>query len=269
MKGGRVAIIAGGGDLPLIFVNNALKKGIKPVVFEIEGEGNPAISRTGLEVIRIAITDLGSIIDKSLDLGVKSVIFLGYVRPASLLKQVRFDMKTVRVLLSLKDKRPSALMSSVIREFESSGIRVLPTTYLMQDALAGSGYLSGGGSEIKWLKPFIDITAKIADMDIGQTTVVSEGMIWAVEAMEGTDNCIKRGASLAKKGFVVIKMARKNQDLRYDLPVMGMKTLKLIKSLGGRGIVVEAGKTLMMEKQKCLQFARSNRIFIYGWRRKK
>jgi hypothetical protein len=87
--------------------------------------------------------------------------------------------------------------------------------------------------------------------------------------MEGTDNCIRRGGKLAKKGFTVIKMARPRQDMRYDVPVAGLRTLKLIKSLGGRGLVVEAKRTFMLNKNEMIYYAGKNGMFIYGWRNKK
>ena len=94
-------------------------------------------------------------------------------------------------------------------------------------------------------------------------------MIWSVEAMEGTDNAIRRGGKLAKKGFIVIKMSRPKQDLRYDVPVAGLRTIKLIKSLGGSGLVLEAGRTFLLEKDEMIKFADRHNMFIYGWRNKK
>ncbi len=167
------------------------------------------------------------------------------------------------------DKRPKALMESAINEFKKDGIEAIPSTYLMDEVLAGPGFLTRIKPDLKELKAGIDITRALAGLDVGQTTVVCSGMIWAAEAMEGTDNCIKRGGRLAKKGFTVIKMARPKQDLRYDVPAVGLKTLKLIKSLGGRGIVVEAGKTFLLNKDELLRYADTHNLFIYGWRKSK
>lgn len=269
MKYGKLALIAGGGDLPLTFLKKAQNAGQDVLIFEIEGEGNPGLSKFGFKKICIKLTHMSDLMTVMKAEKIKHLMFLGYVRPQSLIKDVLFDERTRKILLDLKDKRPKALMDSTMAEFEKEGIKAIPSTYLMEEALASDGAMTAAEPDIRSLMPAIRITRQLSGMDVGQTVVAGAGMIWAVEAMEGTDKCIKRGGKLAKKGFTVIKMARPKQDLRYDIPAVGLRTMKLIRSLGGSGIIIEAGKTFMLNKSELLRYADNNNLFIYGWRHKK
>jgi DUF1009 family protein len=268
----KLALVAGSGELPLIFLRQAVKNGIDIFIIEVEGEENPGLKSFRFERVKVKLALLSDMIKEIADRKIRHVIFLGYIRPIILLKDILFDEITRKMLLSLKDKRPKALMESAIDRFKKAGITAVPTTYLMEEILAPEGFISIIRPDMEamgYMRFSVEIASRVAALDVGQTIVTGSGMIWAVEAMEGTDNCIKRGGAMAKKGFMVIKMARPKQDLRYDVPTIGLKTLKLIKSLGGSGIVVEAGKTFLLNKEEMKRYADNNNIFIYGWRSKK
>jgi DUF1009 family protein len=265
----RIALIAGGGELPLIFLRNAEKKGQDVLVFEIQGEGNPGLSAFKFDRIKIKLAHLEEMIKISAQKAIKHVMFLGYVRPENLLKDIVFDERTRKTFFSLKDKSAKSLMESAIAEFEKDGIKTLPTTYLMDEVLSPSGYLTKVKPDINEFMYAVNSARSLAHLDVGQTVVAASGMIWAVEAMEGTDNCIRRGAKLSKQPFVVVKMARPEQDIRYDIPAIGLRTIKLVKSLGGRGIIAEAGRTFLLNKEELLRYADDNKLFIYGWRKSK
>jgi DUF1009 family protein len=269
VKYDKLALLAGGGELPLVFLKRAAASGQEVLVFEIRGEGNPGLRKFNNRVVTVDPVNIEQLMKTTSAEGIKHIMFLGYVRPASLLKNFRFDARTVKAFISLKDKSTKSLMKSVMAEFEKEGAKAIPTTYLMDDVLAKEGFYTSAKTGIKALKNVIDIARKLAGLEIGQTIVAGSGMIWAVEAMEGTDNCIRRGGKLAKKGFTVIKMARPNQDFRYDVPVAGLRTVKLIKSLGGNGLVVEAGRTFLLDKDAMIKFADKHNLFVYGWRNKK
>ncbi len=269
MKYKKLALIAGGGDLPLVFLKKAAAVGQDVTVFEIQGEGNPGLRNFPNKIVKINAMNLEEMIRVSKAEGIKHVLFLGYVRALSLLKNIRFDSRTIKTFMGLKDKRANALMGAAMAEFKKDGIEAIPTTYLMEEALAGQGFITKTKTDIKKLKTGIDITRRFAGLDVGQTAVIGSGMVWAIEAMEGTDNCIKRGGRLAKRGFTVIKMARPGHDLRYDVPVIGLTTLKLIKSLGGSGVIVRAGRTFILNKEEAIKYADKSSLFIYGWRDKK
>lgn len=269
MKYKKLALLAGGGELPLVFLKKAADTGQEVLVLEIRGENNQGLRRFKNKTVTVDPVNIGRLMETVRAEGIKHIMFLGYVRPESLLKNFRFDTRTIQAFISLKDKSAKSLMRSVIKEFEKEGAKAIPTTYLMDDILAKEGFLTAAEADVKKLENAVDVARKLAGMEIGQTVVAGSGMIWAVEAMEGTDNCIRRGGKLAKKGFTVIKMARPKQDLRYDVPVAGLRTMKLIKSLGGGGLVVEAGSTFLLDKNEMIRFADKNDLFIYGWRNKK
>lgn len=265
----KLALLAGGGQLPLVFLEKAEKAGQEVLVFEIRGEGNPDLRKFKNRVVTVDPVNIEQLMKTTRQEGIKHIMFLGYVRASSLLKNFRFDARMIKSLIALKDKSARSLMQSVIAEFEKEGAKAISSTYLMESMLAKEGFITAKKAAVKELKPAVETARSLAGMEIGQTIVAGSGMIWAVEAMEGTDNCIRRGGKLAKKGFIVIKMARPKQDFRYDVPVAGLRTIKLIKSLGGSGLVVEAGKTFLLEKEEMIKFADQNNMFIYGWRNKK
>ena len=188
------------------------------------GKKNKGLRNFKFERIKVKLAMLSAMIKETSSRGIKHVIFLGYIRPIQLLKDIIFDEITRKAFIALKDKRPKALMESAINQFKKAGITTVPTTYLMDKVLASEGFVNNikpQKSVLEALKCSVSIARSIAALDVGQTLVTGAGMIWAVEAMEGTDNCIKRGGKMAKKGFIVVKMARPKQDLRYDVPAIG------------------------------------------------
>ncbi len=269
MKFKKLALIAGGGELPLIFLRNAAKNGQDVLVFEIQGEGNSRLSDFKFEKIKIKPAHLEDMIKICVKKGIKHIMFLGYVRPETLLKDIIFDERTRTAFFGLKDKSAKSLMESAIAEFEKDGIKTVPTTYLMDGAIMPAGALTEIKPDIREYMYAVNTARSLAHLDVGQTVVAASGMIWAAEAMEGTDNCIRRGAKLSKQPFTVVKMARPEQDIRYDIPAIGLRTIKLVKSLGGRGIIAEAGRTFLLNKEELLRYADKNKLFIYGWRKSK
>ena len=271
MSRAKIVLIAGYGSLPLVFLERAKKKGLDVVVIQVKGEESPGISKFRYPVYKIPITALGRILKVAKKENAKKILMQGYVRHTNIFKNIRFDLRTLKVLMRARDMRAASLLNEVIKEFKNERLKVMPSTWLLDDLLAGRGTIAGkkpGKKFFEEIKKGFGAAAALAGMDIGQSVVVKKGVVTAAEAQEGTDNCIKRGAKIAGKGFIVIKAARPGQDLRFDVPVMGLKTLKLIKQLGGRGIVVETGKTLLLDKRKIEENARRWGVFVYGYKRR-
>jgi DUF1009 family protein len=263
----KIGLLAGKGTLPHVFLKQAKKKNLEVVIFTISGEADKSIERYGYRIYALKITQLGGILKILKKEAIKNLIMLGYVRHTNLLKKIKFDFKSLLVLLRAKDLRAASLIREIIREFEKNGIKIMPSTYLMEDSIAKSGPCTRSrpsGKEMKNIKFGFSIARKIASLDIGQTVIVKNGIIVAVEAQEGTDECIIRGAKIAGKDFIAVKTARKSQDLRYDIPTIGETTVSLVKKYGGKGIAVEAGKTFLIEKEKLINFADKEKVFIYG-----
>jgi DUF1009 family protein len=266
VSSGRVALIAGGGSLPEEFLKNAKEKGVDLVVLKFIGETGEldTLGFPSYEVKMTALSDVIKILKKE---GIKDAIMLGYISHFNVFRDLKFDMRTVRAIMGMKDFRAASIMGQIIKELGKEGIKVLPTTYLMQSLLAGKGNLTRKKPDKAAVKDIgfgLNIARKIAGIDIGQTVVIKRGGVIAVEAQEGTDACIERGGSIGGPGFIVVKVARPSQDLRYDVPVIGLKTVELIHKLGGRGMAVQAGCTFVLEKDRLVKFADKNGIFIYG-----
>ncbi|MCM8833033.1 MAG: UDP-2,3-diacylglucosamine diphosphatase LpxI [Candidatus Omnitrophica bacterium] len=263
----KIGLIAGGGDLPFEFLKSAKLKKKEIIIFSILNETNKGIEKFGFLTYWVSILELSKIIRLIKKENIKKIIFLGYIKHTNLLKNIKFDFLTLKLLAKLKDKRASTIMKAIIDEFKKNNIKILPSTYCLEHLLPDKGFLGKKKFDDKTLKDIefgYKIAKKIADCDIGQTIVIKNRIVVAVEAQEGTDMCIKRGAKIAGKNFIVIKAARTSQDLRYDVPVIGEKTLKLIKESGGAGLVVEAKKTLILNKNETIKKADKLNLFVYA-----
>lgn len=267
MKINRIGLLAGSGELPLHFLVKAKEKNIDVVLMCIENGTKNNLSKFAYKNYTVKLTALSDIIKICKKEKIQKIVMLGYVHHSNLLKNIKFDFKTLKVLLKTKDKRASSILKGAINELAAEGIKVIDSRFLLTDIIADSGFLTNKKPAKRYIDDAIfgyKIAKKIASADIGQTVIIKNKVVIAVEAMEGTDLCIKRGAKLAGPEFVVVKVARPKQDMRFDVPVVGLKTIKLLKKYKASGIAVEKGKTFFIDKQKMLDFADKNNIFIYG-----
>ncbi|PIP82706.1 MAG: DUF1009 domain-containing protein [Elusimicrobia bacterium CG_4_9_14_3_um_filter_62_55] len=205
------------------------------------------------------------------DAGVERVVMAGKVQHKSLFGGILPDLRAVRILASLKDRRTDTILSAIADEFSKEGMTLISSATYLQNLVAGEGVLSRR-------KPTEQEAADIdlgrgaakasAGFDIGQSVVVKDRAIVAVEAMEGTDAAVMRAAELAgtkgtrpkKNGLVLVKVAKPRQDFRFDLPVVGLDTLDTLEAAGATALAVEAGKTLLFDREEFL--ARANRLGI-------
>ncbi|HDQ25637.1 MAG TPA: LpxI family protein [bacterium] len=261
-------LVAGGGSLPVLFLKSAAEKGIQISVFAVKGETEAKELGKYAKVYEVKITELSRIIDLCKKEGIDRMVLLGYIRHVNLVNNIKFDMLTVRTLMKLKDFRAASVMRGIIDVLSEKGIKVLKSTYLLEHLLAGkgnTGKTAPGRGAVRDMELGIKMAKKTAGLDIGQTVVVKKGVVVAVEAMEGTDKCIRRAAEEAGPGFVVVKAARPKQDMRYDVPVVGEKTIDLIEKHKGAGIALEAGKTFLLDREKIIKKADKAKIFIAGY----
>jgi hypothetical protein len=199
--------------------------------------------------------------------GIKNIILSGKARKIRLFSGLKPDFRTLKLLMSLKDNRDTTVLKAVISEFARDGIKVLPTSMFIEEFFAGKGRIAGykpRHSEFENIKYGYKIAKSLADLDIGQTVIVRNKTVIAVEAAEGTDNTIKRAGNLGKKDMVCIKTARSKQDLRIDIPAIGVNTIRLLDKAGVRCIAVEAGRVLIVEPEKTFEKAKKAGICIYG-----
>jgi hypothetical protein len=192
----------------------------------------------------------------------------GQVTHTKLFTELRLDFRAIKLLGSVANKKTDSLLGAVALEFESEGINLISSLTYMEKCLPSSkGNLSKSEITTYNLKDIdfgVDIAKKIAGLDIGQTVVVKDNTVVAVESIEGTDKCILRAHELAGNNVVVVKVNKPNQDYRFDVPVIGLNTFKILADVRAAAICFEAGKTLFFDKDECLKIANENNIGVYA-----
>jgi DUF1009 family protein len=177
------------------------------------------------------------------------------------------DLKTVKLLFSLKNRSDDTIMSAVVRELENKGITVHKTTDFTKNLLISDGVMTTNKPSKKDLQDIEfgwDIAKNMGGLDIGQTVVVKNLAVMAIEAIEGTDKAISRGGKLAEKDAVVIKVSKPQQDMRFDVPVAGIETLRTMKKVSARVLALEAGKCIIVDKEKFIKEADKSGIVVVG-----
>jgi DUF1009 family protein len=200
--------------------------------------------------------------------GVRQAIMAGQIAPKNLF-DLRPDFKVLMLLSTLKKRNAETLFGAVGEELWKIGVQLLPATTFLEDSLASEGVISGPKPRRRHLDDIIfgfEIAKAVSNLDIGQTVVVCNGTVLAVEAFEGTNEAIRRGAALGKKGTVVVKVSKPNQDIRFDIPVIGCETVEVATAAGVNVIAIEAGKTLLLDKEAVKAIAEEKHVTIYGYK---
>lgn len=261
----RMGLIAGAGEMPFIWARMAKEKGVEIIAVAITEE-----ARTGLEGIvdhlhYLSVGQVGKIIKTLKDEGIKELVFIGKVNKSLLFKNLKFDLKAITLMAGLKDRRDDTIMLAIVDELKREGIEVLKQTTYLEDMMPGPGVLTRrrpSKEETEDIEFGMDMAKGIAGLDIGQTVVVRNKAVMAVEAIEGTDEAIKRGGSFGKEGIVVVKVAKPNQDLRFDIPTVGITTLKSLIEAGGKTLALEAGSTFVVDMANLVKEADRNGVAI-------
>jgi len=263
----RVGIIAGNGRFPILLAKEITKKGDIPVIAALKEEADPQLETLSQSFQWLALGKLQQIINYFKNENVTSVIMAGQVKHHKLFAGLSLDLRAIKLLAGLVNKKADSILSAVANELQKDGITLLPSHTYLQQLLAAKGQLSGEkitGKELLDAEFGFNTAKQIGAIDIGQTVVVKDKTVVAVEAMEGTDECIKRAASLAGEGFVVVKVSKPNQDMRFDIPVIGINTIKTLSEAKAGIIVIEAGATLMIDKEEVIAMANEKGIKIYA-----
>ena len=260
-----LGIIAGNGVYPEVLAAAARKTGVKKIVVAaFTDETDPAIDKHVDVVEWLRVGQLGRLLKFFRENGVHQVIMAGQIAPKNLF-DLRPDVKALVVLAKLKQRNAESIFTAIADELGKADVHLLPATTFLEDDLAAKGLISGAklsraeeeDVDLGW-----SIAKEIARLDIGQTIIVKNGTVLAVEAFEGTNDAIKRGGVLAREGAVMIKVAKPNQDMRFDVPVIGIETIKIAGEAKLRVIAVEAGKTLLLERDKIVDLAKRSNISI-------
>ncbi len=251
-----VALIAGNGIYPETFVVAARKAGVKKLVaagFTDETKPELAAMVDAMEWFRVG--QLGKMIGFFKKQGVKQAVMVGQIAPKNLFN-LRPDFRILMILARLKQRNAETMFGAIGDELAKDGITLLPATTFLEDLMPGVGHVAGPQIK-KRRQEDADYGFKIAKessrLDIGQTVVVKNGTVLAVEAFEGTNEAVKRGGGLGRGGATMVKVSKPNQDMRFDVPVVGAETIRTAAGAGVDLIAVEAGKTLILGRAEVLR----------------
>jgi DUF1009 family protein len=262
-----LAIIAGNGSYPFAMARGARKAGVKRIVaasFTDETSDKLAAEVDDIEWLRVGqLGRLLAFLEKS---GTRHAVMAGQIAPKNLF-DLRPDFKALFLLARLKRRNAETIFNAIGEEMARAGVTLLPATTYMDDHLAPAGLIAGPKLKARAeedLRYGRDLAKEVSRLDIGQTVLVKNGTVLAVEAFEGTNQAIQRGGALGRGGAVMVKVSKPGQDLRFDVPVIGPVTLETCASAGVRAIGVEAGRTILLDRDRIAGLAAERRITVFG-----
>jgi DUF1009 family protein len=262
----KLGLIAGNGSFPLLLLEAARAQGAQVVVAAIKEETSPLIEQRGAEAVYwMSLGELGKLIDTFKKEGVRTAVMAGQVKHKQIFSAIRPDWRLAKVLFSLGTRNTDSLIGAVAKVLEDEGIHLISSTSYLEPLLAKSGVLTSRApteAELKNVEYGRAVARHLAQYDIGQTVVIAEAACVAVEAMEGTDATILRageimrsagretdsgGEGLLSRALTVVKVAKPNQDMRFDVPVIGVKTIQTMAQAGATCLALDAEKCLLLD----------------------
>ena len=259
-------LIAGNGRFPFLVLEGARSQGIEMAVIALKEEASPELEKIAKRLHWVSLGELSKTIELLQQEGVTQAVMAGQVKHNKIFSAIRPDWKLAKLLLSLPRKNTDALIGAVARVLEDEGIRLVDSTIFLKPLVPEPGVLTRRAPnehEADDIAYGIGVARQIAGMDIGQTVVISDRACVAVEAMEGTDETIARAARIAGgKPMVVVKVSKPGQDMRFDVPVVGLPTIEQMKTAGATALAVDAGRTLLFDREKLIDLADAAGITI-------
>ena len=265
----KLGLIAGNGKFPFLVLDAALAQGYEMVVAAIKEETFPEIESHGAAAVHwLSLGELSKLIETFQAAGVQRVVMAGQVRHKQIFSSIRPDWRLAKILLSLATRNTDSLLGAVAKVLAEEGITLEKSTWLLEPLLVKPGVLTERDpteQERKNIDYGRTVARQLAQHDIGQTVVIAEAACVAVEAMEGTDATIERAgeimrslhgdASTLSRALTVVKIAKPNQDMRFDVPVIGVKTIEVMQAAGARCLAVDAGKCLLLDGARVIEAA--------------
>ncbi len=261
----RYGLVAGNGRFPFLVLEGARKAGVSLSVAAIREETDPEIERVAERVVWVGIGQLGKMIRFFKREGVEKAIMAGQVKHVQIFSGALPDVRMLKMLLRLPRRNTDALIGGVADELASEGIELIDSTYFLQDHLPQAGTLTRRQPterERGDIEYGLEVAREIARLDLGQTIVVRARACVAIEAMEGTDATVRRAGTLARGRLTVVKVAKPDQDMRFDVPVVGVPTIESMIEAGATCLCLTAGKTLMFDREQMLKLADEKRIAV-------
>ncbi|MBI4248716.1 MAG: UDP-2,3-diacylglucosamine diphosphatase LpxI [Elusimicrobia bacterium] len=286
----RIGLIAGSGQFPVLFAQEARRKGDDVIALALSGITSAEVEKLAAESHTFKLGQLEKPIQIFKKAGVKQAVMAGKVQHRSLFGDLRPDLRAVKMLARLKDKRTDTILGEVAKEFAKDGIELISSATYLSHLIPAPGVLTRTKPDAAQRRDIAlgwTVAKSLSGLDVGQTVVVGGGAVVAVEAMEGTDACILRAGAVAglasppaaaglrgllksaaakllaeRGGLAVVKVAKPKQDFRFDLPVIGLTTLEVMKQAGASVLAVEAGRSLLFDREEFLRRADRDRVAV-------
>ncbi|MGA9522316.1 MAG: UDP-2,3-diacylglucosamine diphosphatase LpxI [Myxococcaceae bacterium] len=265
----RIGLVAGNGRLPYLFAAAARERGLSVIAVAHRGESSEDLAREVDVFEWVRVGQVNRILEVFHRHGVDRAVMAGGIGRVRALKEARPDFGAVRIISRLRSFRDDALLRAIAEDFEKRGVRIVAPTDLLPEILAPEGVLAGAPPDAAVqhdIELGLEVATLLGKADVGQTVVVRNGHVLALEAVEGTDEAIRRGGRLGGPGAVVVKLAKPQQDTRFDLPAVGPNTLSVMQEVGARVLALEAGRTIMLDPAQFLRDAEHRGIRVIGIR---
>jgi DUF1009 family protein len=263
--GRRIGIIAGSGRFVGAAVSDLRRGGIHSVVLGIEGETRPGVKRVAEVFTAVKPGELGKVLAFFRENEVSEIMFLGKLRPDAVYRPELMDATARKLLKRLKERSATALLEAVFAFLRANGFWVLNPASLLESHFCGPGVLTRkipSSAELADIDFGLNVARRIADLEVGQTLVVKDRSIVAVEGIEGTDMAIRRGGRLAGPGFVVVKAGRTSQDMKIDLPAVGLDTVRTLIRAGGTALGFESAQVAFFQREAAIRLADAHDVVI-------
>jgi hypothetical protein len=263
---GGWGLIAGNGDFPFLVLEGARTQGIEMAVFAIREEASPELAKHAGRLHWLGLGELSRAIDLMHTEGVKHAVMAGQVKHNKIFSAVRPDWKLAKVIFSLSKRNTNSLIGAVAKVLQEEGIELVDSTTFLAPLIPGPGVLTQRAPDAEETADLAygrSIARQIAGLDLGQTVVVRDRACVAIEAMEGTDETIERAARITGgKRLVVVKVSKPNQDMRFDVPVVGLRTIEVMRRSNATVLAIDAARTLLFDREKLIAAANEAGIAI-------
>jgi DUF1009 family protein len=261
----KLGLIAGNGQFPFLVIEGAHRAGAEVAVAAIREETDPSIERIADRLTWVGIGQLGKMLKFFKNEGVDKAIMAGQVKHVQIFSNAIPDVRMLKMLLRLPKRNTDALIGAVARELASDGIELIDSTHFLKDQLPSVGTLTKRTPDDREhgdIEYGLEVAKEIGRLDLGQTIVVRDRACVAIEAMEGTDAVIRRAGELVRGRLTVVKIAKPDQDMRFDVPVVGVPTVEAMASAGATCLCLTAGKTLIFDRNSMIDLANKKKISV-------
>jgi DUF1009 family protein len=261
-----IGIVAGGGRLPAIFAEIARKKGDRVIGIGLKGVTDEALERSVDKLVWVDLSAIQKTVFSLIADRIKKVVLLGKLgKDFFFTREAELDADTRRVIEKIGDRKDYSMLTEAAKFLGKFGIEIIDPTSYMQEFVSQKGCITKRApskEESDDLSYAGDVAKKLAELDIGQAVAVKNRTVIAAESVEGTDETIRRAGLYSKKGFVVAKAARASQDMRFDVPLVGLETVQALVAAGGTALSLESGKTFLIDKEEIIKLADLKNIAI-------